>query len=119
MLAGIKDTKLAVALLPIAVLCACGRSRHEEQSRADASSLSTQSAEIGLPECDDYLSKVRQCIENAPAERKKSLEENLARTRATWKTLAENAGARPGLPQACRLALQTAQRAMKQYACAW
>jgi hypothetical protein len=54
-----------------------------------------------------------------PDDRKQAMQDALERTRATWKTLAANPGARPGLPQACSLARQTAQTTLKQYACSW
>jgi hypothetical protein len=73
-----------------------------------------------VPECDDYLSKYRRCIdEKVPADRKKSFEDALERTRTSWRTLAANPGARPELAQACSLALQTVQTTLKQYACLW
>ena len=75
---------------------------------------------VGIPECDDYLAKYARCIaDKVPSDQRKAFEDALQRTRATWKTLAANSGARPGLPQACSLARQTAQTTLKQYACVW
>jgi hypothetical protein len=65
------------------------------------------------------VNKLEQCIAHVPPDRKKPLEENLERTRAAWKALAANPGARPGLPQSCTLALETARTTMKQFDCAW
>jgi hypothetical protein len=77
-------------------------------------------ADIGVAECDDYLAKYQRCIaDKVPSDRKQVFEDALGRTRASWKTLAANPGARPGLPQACSLARQTVQTTLKQYACAW
>ena len=75
---------------------------------------------VGIAECDEYLAKYARCIaDKAPADRRQTLEDSLERTRATWKALAANPGARPGLPQACGLARQTAQSTLKAYACSW
>lgn len=103
------------------VLVMSGPSCHPSRSgEAGEGGASASEREIGVPECDDYLSKYRRCIaDKVPADRKQSFEDGLARTRASWKTLADNPGARPGLPQACSLARQTAQTTLRQYACSW
>jgi hypothetical protein len=41
------------------------------------------------------------------------------RTRTAWKGLAANPGARPGLPQTCALALDTARTTLKKLDCSW
>lgn len=93
----------------------CHRSRSEDAGEAGAAQ-----GEIGVPECDDYLSRYRRCIaDKVPSDRRQSFEDGLSRTRESWKRLADNPGARPGLPQACSLARQTAQTTLKQYACSW
>jgi hypothetical protein len=102
-------------LIWMAATSACHRS-----SDSAANDGGTSQTDVGIPECDSYLSKYRKCIEDkVPGDSKKAMQDALDRTRSTWKTLAANAGARPGLPQACSLAQQTAQTMMKQYACAW
>jgi hypothetical protein len=106
----------------IAIFCsvmiatiACHRSRSEEAAEGGA-----QPASIGVAECDDYLSKYQRCVaERVPGDKKKAFEDALARTRTSWQALAGNPGARPGLPQACSLALQTARTTLKQYSCSW
>jgi hypothetical protein len=106
---------LVAALLMMAASVGCHRA-----TGADESDGGVASAEIGIPECDDYVSTYQRCVEDkVPSERREAMKEALVRTRATWKSLAANPGARPGLPQACALARQTAQTTMKQYGCAW
>jgi hypothetical protein len=110
-----KQANFVFLALLLVIGSSCRRSVSAETGEAGA-----EQAEIGVPECDDYLSKYRRCIaEKVPSERKQSFEDALSRTRASWKTLAANPGARPGLPQACALARQTAQTTLKQYACSW
>jgi hypothetical protein len=111
--------KKATCVFTFSVLLAsvpcCHRSRE-----ADANEGGSAQADIGVPECDDYLAKYQRCIaDKVPDDRKKSFDDALQRTRTSWKMLAANPGARPGLPQACALALQTAQTTLKQYACKW
>jgi len=99
----------------MAAACACHHSGDSASKDAGASAY-----EVGVEECDEYLTKYQRCIDaKVPSDRKKAMQDALARTRSTWKTLADNPGARPGLPQACSLAQQTAQTTLKEYACAW
>jgi hypothetical protein len=74
---------------------------------------------VGVAECDDLLASYERCIAGAPEERKKSLTAQMARNRAAWKGMALDPGARPGLPQACLLARETARTTTKGYDCAW
>ena len=98
----------------------CHRSDALAAGDGGRASAGSEAGDIGVAECDGYVAKVRQCIETrVSAEKKAPFEEHLARTRATWTTLASNPGARPGLPQTCELALQTAKTTMRDYACAW
>jgi hypothetical protein len=114
-----KQANAVVLLLWIALACGCHRSRTAEAD-GGASAQGSSLGDIGVAECDDYLAKYKQCIDTkVPADRKNALENGLARTRTTWKMLADNPGARPGLTQACHLALETAQTTMKRYACGW
>jgi hypothetical protein len=114
-----KQAQHAVSIfLCLALASSCHRSRSDP---GDGGSGGAQSSNgIGIPECDDYLSKYERCIaDKVPSDRKKAFGDALDRTRTSWKMLAANPGARPGLPQACSLALQTAETTLKQYACTW
>jgi hypothetical protein len=100
----------------------CHRSGDAGTARDGAAGVGAAAAsgDVGVPACDDYLAKYAQCVSShVPAEKKKNFEDNLARTRSAWKALAANPGARPGLVQACDLALETARTSMQQYACTW
>jgi hypothetical protein len=114
------QAKFWVGVTWLLMACACHPSNRSEAREAGASSSSPAPGEIGVPECDDFLAKYERCIESkVPVERQKAYEDALARTRDTWKGLAANPGARPGLPQACRLVLATVQTTMKSYMCTW
>jgi hypothetical protein len=107
-----------IALIALFAAAGCQRSCGGASAQGDAGSAATASA-VGVPECDDYLTKFQQCVAKAPADRKQALEQNLERTRTAWKGLAANPGAKPGLPQTCTLALQTARTTLKQLDCSW
>lgn len=109
--------KLQFFLLFAVGVASCSRSR--DSGSADASTAAGPDA-VGIADCDDYLEKYSRCVgDHVPAERRTAFEENTKRTRTTWKTMAANPGSRPGLGQACRLALDTARTTMQQYHCSW
>jgi hypothetical protein len=111
--------RIVTLVLAVACLVACHRSAGEAADGAPGA-LGGNPDDVGIAECDDYVTKVERCVTgHVPAEKKARLDDHLARTRATWKALASNPGARPGLPQACKLALQSAQTTMSEYACSW
>jgi hypothetical protein len=111
---------VAVVLASVAAMSACNRSCGGHDGDRDASPDAESSGAVGVRECDDYVSKLAACISNkVPDERKKAMEDGLERTRTTWKTLAANPGARPGLPQTCQLASETTRTIVKQYGCVW
>jgi hypothetical protein len=112
-----REARHALSFLLLLVLAS---SCHRSQSESSDGGAAPSSQGVGVPECDDYLSKYERCIaDKVPSDHKKAFGDALDRTRTAWKTLAANPGARPGLPQACSLALQTAQTTLKQYACTW
>jgi hypothetical protein len=85
-----------------------------------ASACGRGKGEIGVEECDGYLKKYEKCVAgHVPGERKKDFAESLKRTRAAWSTMAQTPGARPGLAQACNLALDAAKATMAEYRCDW
>lgn len=76
--------------------------------------------DVGVAACDDYLAKYEGCVaKRVPSQNRSAFEEHLRRTRAAWKAMAQNPGARPGLSQACELALETARSTMAEYRCDW
>jgi hypothetical protein len=107
--------------LALAATSACdGCHRTADGSSDGGAAAPAASAQIGVSECDSYLTKYADCVsDRVPAGKQRAFEDNLARTRASWKALAANPGARPGLPQACALALETARTGMQEYGCVW
>jgi hypothetical protein len=116
-LVGLKLFFLFLFFLFAAFMASCSRSK--DHGSPDASAAAGPDA-VGIADCDDYLAKYSRCVDDqVPQERRTAFEENTKRTRATWKAMAANPGARPGLGQACRLALDTARTTMQQYHCTW
>jgi hypothetical protein len=121
---GARNVRVVIVSMSLAAVCSCQRSCKSGPQSADEGAAATSpgaaSTDIGIAECDDYLVKYRQCIdEKIPNDRKKAFLDALERTHASWLTLATNPGARPGLPQVCQISLQTAQSVTRKYDCVW
>lgn len=85
-----------------------------------ATSAATASGEIGVPECDDYMTKYRQCIESkVPEAMKATMRQSFDQATAAWKQAAATPEARASLASACQQATDAAKAAMQAYGCAF
>jgi hypothetical protein len=101
-------------LLALVAASACSKSKDANNDDRDAANA------VGVPECDKLLEEYERCVTaHAPEAQKKPLLDQLARNRAAWRSMARDPGARPGLPQACVLARDTARTTTKAFGCAW
>lgn len=75
--------------------------------------------EIGVAECDAYLTKYSKCIDTGvPAEIKELMRGAVENSREAWKKAAAGSE-RAGLPAICKGALAAAKNATSKYGCAW
>jgi hypothetical protein len=58
----------------------------------------------GVPECDDYLQKIRACIERMPPEVQGAMTEAIDHTQASWVQMGQSPGTLGGLGAACTAA---------------
>lgn len=73
---------------------------------------------IGVPECDDYLTKYEACISGKiPESARATYNSTLASTREQWKKLADNPQTRATLVQACKMATEQSKTTMKSFGC--
>jgi len=76
--------------------------------------------QIGIAECDEYLTKYEACVRSkVPAAQKAQLEQALEQYRTAWRSAAVNPQARASLATTCQQALTTARMAMGAYGCQW
>ena len=61
--------------------------------------------EIGVAECDEYVTKMRACLDKMPAEAKAASQSGFEQSINAWKQAASNEAAKPGLASACKSAL--------------
>lgn len=102
-----------ITLVVFAALAACRKSSATD-GQAEASNA------VGVVECDEFLADYERCVSgHVPDDRKKAVGEQIARNRAAWRAMAADPGARPGLPQACRLARENAHVSTRAFGCSW
>ena len=97
-----RETPALLCLLCVVALAGCGPKKI-----------------TGIESCDEYLDSFASCLKRIPTERRDAFEQNLARTRAIWTSMAKNPTTRPGLAQSCALARDSAKVSMQPYRCDW
>ena len=84
---------------------------------ADAAAMAPTAESLGVPECDDYLTKYEACISaHVPAASQAALKQSLDATRAGWKQ-AIDAGGKSTLAAACTQMKESARASLKAYGC--
>ena len=75
---------------------------------------------IGVPECDDYITKYESCVRSkVPEAMRGQLESSLKTARDNWKKAAENTATRGTLAATCKQANDVAAASMKAYGCSF
>jgi hypothetical protein len=115
----LRPSRMVVGVASALVLVALLACKKKEESSSSSSTASSGES-LGVPECDEYLTKYEKCIKDkVPAASRPQLEQTMKQTRDTWKQLAANPVTKAGLAQGCKQALDTAKTAMSSYGCQW
>ncbi|HVJ61671.1 MAG TPA: hypothetical protein VM555_03055 [Tahibacter sp.] len=73
---------------------------------------------IGIPECDNYLTKYEACVAGkVPEAARDALRQGLEQTRTAWKNAAANEASKASLASACTQAHEAAKSALSAYGC--
>jgi hypothetical protein len=113
-------------LVSVVVVGCGGGSKPEAKASApapatqatQATTASASGGEIGIPECDNYMTKYRACIESkVPDAAKAAMRQGFDQATSAWKQAAATPAAREGLAQACKQATDVAKTAMQSYGC--
>ena len=87
---------------------------------ANTSTASTSGDKIGVPECDDYISKYEACVNSkVPESMRATVKASMETARKMWKDAAATPQGKAGLATACKQALETAKTSMASYGCSW
>ncbi|HZE70158.1 MAG TPA: hypothetical protein VE135_11620 [Pyrinomonadaceae bacterium] len=127
-----KQLSLMLCILFALVLVGCNKEGTEKNANSTAGtkppamaaspmaamSPGTMAEKIGVPECDDFITKYDACItghvpEAARAQYKTSIEQ----WRSSWHKLAANPQTKATLAAACKTAAEQARTSMKTYNC--
>lgn len=75
-------------------------------------------AAIGIPECDNYLTKYEACVSGkVPEAARDALRQGLEQTRTAWRSAAANEATKASLGAACTQAHEAAKAALSAYGC--
>jgi hypothetical protein len=116
---------LAFVLLSMTIACGGGSQESApastpaaEPESAPASTPAASADSIGVPECDDYLSKVETCIANhVPEDAKAMQQQSMEQMRTQWRQAASTETGKSSLAAGCKAALEAARSSMAAYGC--
>ncbi|HMF55596.1 MAG TPA: hypothetical protein VK619_04495 [Pyrinomonadaceae bacterium] len=89
-----------------------------------ATTTSTQTAStagsIGVPECDEYLTKYEVCLnQHVPEASRAQMRAAFEQTRTSWKQAASTPQGKAGLAAGCKQILDAAKQQTAAYGCQW
>jgi hypothetical protein len=115
----IRSLRAPLALALLLALAACQQSSPPATTAAPAKPAAVATADsVGIPECDDYLTKYQACVESkVPEAARGALKQSIDQTRAAWRIAAGNPGGKEGLAAACKQARDASKTAMSSYGC--
>jgi hypothetical protein len=127
----LSKTLLILAVLCTAILIGCGKTETTDNSNTNTGTKTTTAStpattttapgdKIGVPECDDFITKYDACVSSkVPEAARAQYKSAVAQWRASWKKLADNPATKGSLAAACKQAAEQQAAALKSYGCAW
>jgi len=126
-----RTTILVLSLVCGLVLIACsktetttntntGSGTTEKPAAATPASgtASTTGDNIGVPECDDFITKYDACVSNkVPEMVRAQYKDAIARWRSEWRRMANDPATRGQLATACKQAAEQQSAALKSFGC--
>ena len=126
-----RTTILVLSLVCGAVLMACSKTETTNNSNTAVGSSTPASAttpaagtaaatgdNIGVPECDDFITKYDACVSNkVPEMVRAQYKDAIARWRSEWRRMANDPATRGQLAAACKQAAEQQSTALKSFGC--
>ena len=111
-----KKSMLYLTVLFLALgLQACPKKEKKEEGAAPSAAAGNS---IGVPECDDYITKIQKCVEDkVPEAARGMMKQGFDQNIAAWKQAAATPEGKQGLATACQTALDAAKQSMGAYGC--
>ena len=83
-----------------------------------STTASTTGDNIGVPECDDFITKYDACVSNkVPEMVRAQYKDAIARWRTEWRRMANDPATRGQLATACKQAAEQQSAALKSFGC--
>ena len=118
-----KISSLLLALALVVTVAACMKKKEETTTTTTTTITTTggvEAGKVGVPECDDYISKYEKCIGGkVPEMARASLKSAFDQTIDGWKKAAATPEGKSGLATGCKMALDAAKQSMAAYGCEW
>ena len=114
----LRDLQSAFAIVALLAASACGEKTAAEPATATSTSAATSGDGVGVPECDEYITKYQACVTSkVPEAARASLVQSVDSMRTAWKAAAGTAEGKASLAAACKQAREAAKGAMGAYGC--
>jgi hypothetical protein len=113
---------LFTAVVIVSALMACKKFKGSSSDEGTSSSSSSASSadSTGIPECDEYLTKYQQCVDDkVPAAAQPGMTEGIKKMRETYKQAGANPVTKTAMAEGCKKAMETTKTALTQYGCTW
>lgn len=110
---------VSALLTSLVMVQACAKASKESgQNPTPTTSTAPAADSIGVPECDDYISKYEKCVNSkVPEMARAAMKSAFDQTRASWKTAAATPEGKQGLAAACKMAHDSTKQAVAAYGC--
>lgn len=114
--------RAVLTILPMSLVVACSgnkpaASKTESAAQAPVAAVAGQ---VGVPECDEYLTKYEACVQGkVPESMRATFSQSMNQMRDAWKQAAATPEGKQGLAMGCKQALDAAKQSMTAYGCQW
>lgn len=109
-----------LGLFALVFVVSCGGDKKETASGGSETTASTSEGAIGVPECDEYVTKFKACIDDkVPEAARATFNQSFDQGLQAWKDAAKTEAGKASLAQGCKTALETAKQSMASFGCEW
>jgi len=91
-----------------------------KESKKEPAAKGKPGGQIGVAECDEYISKVQKCVSSkVPEASQAALKQGFEQNIQLWKEAAGSPAGKKGLVIGCKNALNAAKQSMQAFGCDW
>ena len=126
-----KQFVVVLCVMTSLLLIGCGRSEVDTNRNANLGATTTpkpagtpattstaSSTAIGLPECDEFITKYEACVnDKVPEAARAQYRTSIEQWRNSWRQLAANPQTKATLADACKKTIEQARTSMKSFNC--